>query len=264
MNSVEELPAFLEMHHIDVARGEALVLHDICLRVAQGEQMTILGPNGCGKSTLIKTMTRECYPVAQEGSSMRMLGRDRWVVTELRQVLGIVETQLSAGRVRESLGRDVVMAGLFGTATLWPYQTVTPEMRERAEFALDRLGARALAEKPLGQMSAGEERRVLIARALAHEPTMLLLDEPSNALDLAAQHELREALRKVAQMGIGILMVTHHLADILPEMDRVLMMRSGRIYADGAKSELLTEAKLTELFGVEVRISQRNGYYYAW
>lgn len=264
MSRANDLPPFLEMEHVSVARGEAMVLHDVCLRIAQGEQMTILGPNGCGKSTLIKTMTRECYPMAQEGSVMRMLGRERWVVTELRQSLGIVETELATGRVRESSGREVVVAGLFGTATLWPYQTVTAAMWERAEVALDKLGALSLAEKPLGQMSAGEARRVLIARALVSEPRMLLLDEPSNALDLAAQQELRESLRRVAQQGIGILLVTHHLADILPEMDRVLMMRAGRIYADGPKRELLTEAKLSELFGVSVKLSERNGYFYAW
>jgi iron complex transport system ATP-binding protein len=113
-------------------------------------------------------------------------------------------------------------------------------------------------------MSAGEQRRIMIARALVHEPDMLLLDEPSNALDLAAQRELREALRLVAQQGTGIVMVTHHLADILPEMTRVIMMRSGRIFADGAKEELITEEKIRELFGVEVTLTRRDGYWHSW
>ena len=104
----------------------------------------------------------------------------------------------------------------------------------------------------------------MIARALVHEPDMLLLDEPSNALDLAAQRELREALRLVAQQGTGIVMVTHHLADILPEMTRVIMMRSGRIFADGAKEELITAEKLRELFGVEVTLTRRDGYWHSW
>lgn len=109
---------------------------------------------------------------------------------------------------------------------------------------------------------AGEQRRIMIARALVHEPEMLLLDEPSNALDIAAQRELREALRGVARQGTGILMVTHHLADILPEIDRVIMMRDGRIFADGAKDELIHADTLGELFGTDMHVTERDGYWH--
>ncbi len=262
--AVPQTTLFLEMQHVDVARGEVVVLHDITLRIARGEQMVILGPNGCGKSTLIKTITRECYPIPQEHSCMRLFGYDRWVVSELRQYLGVVEQTLPSERTPTTRGRDVVIAGLLGTATLWPHQTVTAEMRERADTALGLLQARHLGDKLVGRMSAGEQRRVLIARALVHAPEMLLLDEPSNALDMAAQQELREVLRSIAGMGIGILMVTHHLGDILPEMERVLMLRSGRIYADGPKQELITPATMADLFGAQVEIVERNGYLHAW
>jgi iron complex transport system ATP-binding protein len=263
----EAIPAaalFLEMQHVHVARGENVVLHDVSLRIARGEQMVILGPNGCGKSTLIKTITRECYPIPQQGACLRLFGYDRWVVSELRQYLGVVEQTMPSERTPATRGRDVVIAGLLGTATLWPHQTVTAEMCERADTALGLLQARHLAEKLVGRMSAGEQRRVLIARALVHAPEMLLLDEPSNALDMAAQQELREVLRSIAGMGIGILMVTHHLGDILPEMDRVLMLRSGRIYADGSKHDLITPAIMADLFGAQVEIIERNGYLHAW
>jgi iron complex transport system ATP-binding protein len=113
-------------------------------------------------------------------------------------------------------------------------------------------------------MSAGEQRRIMIARALVHQPEMLLLDEPSNALDIAAQRELRAALRRVAQQGVGILMVTHHIADVFPEIDRVIMMRDGRIFADGPKRELLTQEKLRDLFGVNVTLIERDGAWHSW
>jgi iron complex transport system ATP-binding protein len=103
----------------------------------------------------------------------------------------------------------------------------------------------------------------MIARSLVHRPEMLLLDEPSNALDLAAQHELREILRRVAATT-GLIMVTHHLADILPEIDRVVMIRAGRIVADGPKRELLTASRLRDLFGVELELTERNGYWHSW
>ena len=255
---------FLEMRHVNVARGEAVVLHDVNLKIDSGEHVAILGPNGCGKSTLIKTITCECYPIVEPGTSIRLLGRARWDVSQLRQHLGVVEANLPGERTGVTRGIDAVVAGFFSASTLWPNLHVTEEMRERAHEALARMGANHLEKKFVGQMSAGEQRRIMIARALVHRPEMLLLDEPSNALDIAAQRELREALRLVVQHGTGVIMVTHHLADILPEIDRVIMMREGRIFADGPKEELIKAEKLRELFGVEVTLTQRDGYWHHW
>jgi iron complex transport system ATP-binding protein len=105
----------------------------------------------------------------------------------------------------------------------------------------------------------------MIGRALVGSGAeMLLLDEPSNALDLAAQQELRAMLRGLAQQGTGILLITHHIADILPEIERVILMRSGKIVADGAKEKLLTAEVLSGLFGAEVRVTERDGFFHAW
>jgi iron complex transport system ATP-binding protein len=252
------------MQHVDVARGDAVVLHEISLHISLGAHVAILGPNGCGKSTLIKTITRECYPIVRPDMQCQLLGRDRWDVSQLRQSLGVVSAELPGERTPGTAGRTAVLAGFFGASTLWPQHTVTPEMEHRAEEAMELIGATHLAHKLVGEMSAGEQRRVMIARALVHRPRMLLLDEPSNALDLRAQRELRENLQRVAHSGTGILMVTHHLADVLPEIDRVVMMREGRIYADGTRSELLTEARLGELFGVPIRLASQQGWVHAW
>ena len=109
--------------------------------------------------------------------------------------------------------------------------------------ALERMEAVHLAQQLVGEMSAGEKRRILIARALVHRPRQLLLDEPSNALDLAAQRELRDILRRLASEGTGLVLVTHHLGDILPEIERIILMRDGRIVGDGPREELLTAAQ---------------------
>lgn len=249
------------MQNVNVARGDAVVLHDVNLTIRTGEHAAILGPNGCGKSTLIKTITCACYPVVAPGMSIRLLGRDRWDVSQLRQHLGVVESNLPGERTGITRGLDAVVAGFFSASTLWPNLHVTDEMRARAHAALERIQAAHLEQKLVGQMSAGEQRRIMIARSLVHEPAMLLLDEPSNALDIAAQRELREALRRVAREGTGILMVTHHLADILPEIGRVILMRDGRITADGPKDELLDAGTLGPLFGTEVQVMRRDGYY---
>ena len=252
------------MQNVDVARGDAIVLHDIAIEIAMGEHVAILGPNGCGKSTLIKTLTRECYPMVRAGMRCTLLGRDRWDLSQLRSQFGVVSAELPGERTPVTSGRDAVLAGFFGASALWPNHTVTPAMEERADEAMELLHATHLATKLVGQMSAGEQRRVMIARALVHRPAMLLLDEPSNALDLAAQRELRNALRTVARAGTGILMVTHHLADILPEVERVILMRAGRIVADGPRRDLLTSAQLKDLFGVELTLTEREGFLHGW
>jgi iron complex transport system ATP-binding protein len=252
------------MQHVSVARGENVVLHNISLRIANGEHVAILGPNGCGKSTLIKTLTCQCYPIVTPKTELLLLGRKRWDVSQLRSHLGVVAAELPGERTPVTRGLDAVVAGFFSASTLWPNLHVTAEMRERAHEALQLMQATHLESKLVGEMSAGEQRRIMIARALVHRPEMLLLDEPSNALDLAAQRELREALRRVAQQGVGILMVTHHLGDILPEIDRVIMMKDGRIFADGPRSELLTAEKLRELFGVDVRLAEHEGALHGW
>ncbi len=255
---------FVEFEHVFVARGAKIVLHDLSLRISSGEHVAILGPNGSGKSTLIKTMTCECYPIVRDGMRARIFGRERWDVFALRKRLGVVAGELPSQRTLHTHGRDAVISGFFASSMIWPEMHVTSAMRDRADVVLEQLEARHLAEKPVGEMSAGEMRRILIGRALAHNPEMLLIDEPSNALDLAAQSELRHALHQLARRGIGVVLITHHLADIPPQIERVVMLRGGRIFADGPKRELLTEQRLEELFGVPVSLVRRDGYYHVW
>ena len=262
---LEGMASFLELEHVNVARGDAMVLHDVNLRVEAGEHIAILGPNGCGKSTLIKTMTCELYPVVLEGTRVSIFGRERWDLTELKKRLGVVSPELPGRQTLRTTGRDAVLTGFFSSSTLWPNLVVTEAMRARAEEVLELVGAVGISEKLVGEMSAGEQRRVMIGRALVGSGAdMLLLDEPSNALDLAAQQGLRSMLRRLAQNGTGMLMITHHIADILPEIGRVILMRDGRIVADGAKEKLLTAEVLGELFGVRVEVTERDGFFYAW
>jgi iron complex transport system ATP-binding protein len=266
--SRDEMPIFLELANVHVARGDNVVLHDINLTVSTGEHIAILGPNGCGKSTLIKTITCECYPlVSMEGepeTRVRIFGRERWDLTELKKRLGVVSAELPGKPTLHTTGRDAVITGFFSSSTLWPNLTVTDAMQVRADEVLEQVDAVGLANKPVGEMSAGQQRRIMIGRALVASSQMLLLDEPSNALDLAAQADLRGLLRRLAQQGTGILLITHHIADILPEIDRILMMRDGRIVADGGKSELLTAENLSDLFQTEVHLTERDGFYHAW
>jgi iron complex transport system ATP-binding protein len=268
-HEIAEQSEFLELRQVDVARGQRMVLHDMNLTVRTGEHVAILGPNGCGKSTLIMAMTCQVYPMVRPGMVVRIFGRERWDLTQLRRHFGVVGAgpmgaELPGERTAVTTGLNAVVAGFFAASTLWPNLHVTDEMRERAREALERMEASHLAEQLVGEMSAGEKRRILIARALVHRPRQLLLDEPSNALDLAAQRDLRNTLRRLAREGTGLVLVTHHLGDILPEIERVILMRSGRIVADGAREELLTEARLSELFQAPVRIGRDEEWLHSW
>lgn len=254
----------LELRNVTVKRGGNVALRNLNLIIGSGEHVAILGPNGCGKSTLIKTITRECYPLYRKGSSVAILGRAQWNVFDLRGMLGIVSNDLMTQCTREITGFDIVLSGFFSSIGIWPNHEVSEAMRAKAAEVLALLEASHLAEKPVCEMSSGEARRVMIGRALVHAPKALLLDEPSTSLDLLAQHELRETVRKLARAGIGILLVTHQLSDIIPEIERVILMRGGEIVADGPKREILTAGALEKLFGIRVELSERDGYYHLW
>ncbi len=336
-------PTILSLQHVFVSRGSAPVLHDINLNLLAGEHLAILGPNGCGKSTLLKTITCELYPlaVAPDGlpSSFSIFGRSRWDLTELRRRLGVVSPELPGTPTLTTTGFDAILTGFFSASTLWPNLSVTGEMRARAEVLLHQVGAENLRHKLVGEMSAGQQRRIMIARALAGsaatpglrnvvvstgpraEPKvsedtppfapaqgqqkphtsgapsssaisspkragsssgdlqedspsslvtqpklqqMLLLDEPSNALDISAQRDLRKLLRSLAQAGTAIILITHHTADIIPEISRVLLLREGRITADGPKQDLLTTPILSELFQAPIEVTRQGGFFHTW
>ena len=260
-------PPLLELKHVTVLRGEPgtrPALDDISLRIEAGEHVCILGPNGCGKSTLIKTITRECYPLARDGSHISILGQELWNIFELRSLLGLVSPDLQLTCTSDATGRDVVLSSFFSSTRIFPHHHPEPEQLARTEAALERLGIVHLAERPLGQMSSGEAKRTLIARALVHHPRALLFDEPGNALDISAQIQLRETMRQLAQSGLGILLVTHHVSEIIPEIERVILLRQGKILADGRKEEVLVAENLSELFGVRLRLGSHDGYFHLY
>ena len=254
----------LEFENVFVRRGDRLGLNGLNLTIESGEHLAILGPNGSGKSTLTKTITRECYPLLRTGTRLRILGRQNWNIFELRSHLGLVSNDLMAQCTRDITGRELVLSGFFGSIGVWPNHHVLPEMEETARQAMARLDASHLANRWTDELSSGEARRLLIARALIHHPSTLLLDEPTTSLDLPTLHEVREHLRSLAAGGVGLLLVTHHLDDIIPEIERVVLLREGVVFADGPKAEVLSSKCLSELFGMSVEVFERGGFYHAW
>jgi iron complex transport system ATP-binding protein len=255
---------FLQLEHVTVVRGDRPVLHDINLAINVGEHIALLGPNGCGKSTLLKTMCCELYPLAALETRVNIFGRERWDLTELKRRLGVVQNDIPGRPMLKITGREAVLTGFFSSSTLWPNLTVTPEMQTRTDAVLEQIDATQLRDKIFGEMSAGQQRRILIGRALVASSGCLLLDEPSNALDLSAQRGLRELLIQLAEQGTTLLHITHHIADIIPAIDRIILMRDGRIVADGRRTDLLTAPVLSDLFQTEVHLIEESGIYHAW
>ncbi|HLK48172.1 MAG TPA: ATP-binding cassette domain-containing protein [Bryobacteraceae bacterium] len=253
----------IQFENVTIQRGDRVVLDGIHLSIAQGEHVAILGPNGSGKSTLIKAISRELYPLLKpEPWSLRIMGRDRWHLFELRNHLGLVSNDWMQMCNRDYSGYEIVLSGFFGSVGIWPNHRVTTEMQKKAREVMDLLEISHLADRSTNELSSGEARRILIGRALVHDPQALVLDEPTTSLDLHATYELREIFRKLAQAGISLIMVTHHLPDIIPEMARVVLIRDGHIFCDGPKDQVFHSETLSHLFGIPVEVLERDGYYH--
>jgi iron complex transport system ATP-binding protein len=254
----------LSIDDVSVTRGDAVLLDRVSLSVAAGAHTAILGRNGSGKSTLVRLIARDLYP-AGGGEGVRIFGESRWDVFELRKRLGIVSPALHADLAgEESLEvMDAVLSGFFAARGLWRHHKVSPEMRAAAREALDRMGATALIGRRMATLSTGEARRVLIARALVHRPEALLLDEPCAGLDPATRRRFLDALRGIAASGTTLIMVTHHVEEILPEIDRLVLLRDGQVLAAGATTDLLTGPVLTDLFGMATTVERRGDWYRA-
>lgn len=265
MDKSANCPPLIEYHNVKISRGRRVVLDGINLAIALGENVAIIGPNGAGKSSLIKTINREFYPYASNnGSYLRILGKERWDVFELRSLLGIVAADLLFGSTRRLNCREVILSGFFSSIGIWPHQQITAAMERRVDEIMRLLKIAHLDGRNVAEISTGEQRRVLIGRALVHKPKALLLDEPSSSLDLGAAHQLRQILRSIAQSGTGIIVVTHNLTDIIPEIKRVILLKDGNIFADGVKDDVLTADALSRLFGGSFELRRRDGYYYLW
>jgi iron complex transport system ATP-binding protein len=264
-SAIENAVPLIELDQASVMRGQVRVLHGLRLRIALGQHTAILGPNGCGKSSFIKLITRELYPLVRADGqpAVKVLGQTRWQVDHLRSQLGIVTSDLSVN-LADMPGLDVesaVLSGFFASYVVPPHREISDDMRARAREALALARALPLLDRQFAELSAGETRRVLIARALVNRPQALLLDEPSTGLDLVARQHLLDTMRHLAQQGITLVLVTHHIEEIVPEIARVILLRAGSVVADGPRDALLTDASLSAVFDGPVRV-QRDGERY--
>jgi len=255
----------IQFRNVTIIKGNyKKILDGVTVTIHDGENIAILGPNGAGKSSFIKAITREHYPILEgKQTTFKIWGQENWDVFDLRNRLGIVTNNLQHIHTREISGMDIVLSGFFSSIGLW-HQVVTVKMERKALEVLEFLEIAHLRERKITEMSSGEARRFLVARALVHRPKALILDEPTNSLDLHALHLFRKTLRKIAKSGTSVILVTQSLQDIIPEINRVILMKRGRFVYDGLKDTALTSKNITRLFDVPVEIMNKDGYYYAF
>ncbi|HVE40097.1 MAG TPA: ATP-binding cassette domain-containing protein [Planctomycetota bacterium] len=260
---MKKRPPLLDFENVHMLRGGKPVLDGLTFRIDLGENVAVLGPNGSGKSSLLKLLTRELYPVSNDTTyRMRILGKDRWELFDLRRHLGIVSMDLQHEFARECSGWEAVVSGFFSSVGLWSNHRVTPEMERKAWRVLEQLDVAPLADRLMTEMSSGEARRMLLGRALIHDPDALVLDEPTTSLDLRLVREFRDAMRKLARGGTSIILVTHAIEEVIPEIHRVILLRNGRVFRDGPKEEVLSSANLSELYRLPLRVERDDGYYH--
>jgi iron complex transport system ATP-binding protein len=253
----------IDLQNITVFQGRNKVLEDFSLTIDESQSTVILGPNGSGKTTLLKLLNRELYIVEDPKSSLKIFEKDRWNVDDLRSNLGVVSQHLQYGYSNSSIGLYVVLSGFYSSDGIWQHQTFEEEKLNRAKEVMDLLSISELQDRTFSSMSTGEQRKFLLARSLVNDPAVLVFDEPTSGLDMSTCFQYLEIIRELIGMGKKVVLVTHHVHEIPPEVTRVILLKEGKVIEDGDKDEILTNTNLTNLFDWPIKLVKENGYYQA-
>lgn len=253
----------LELKNITVVRGERTIFSGLNLEIPVGCNTAILGPNGSGKSTLLKLLTREIYPVASPKSSLKILGNSVWNIWELRSQVGIVSNDLQRMFPPDISGADVARSGFFSSIGMWRDRELSPKQENEVKEILAYCGLGRIAHRKFGSLSTGEQRRFILARALVNSPKVLVLDEPTSGLDFRSSLLYLFFLQGLMNRGTTVILVTHNISEITPEIKHVTLMHRGKIADAGTPQAILTSEKLSMLFDIPLRVTQENGFYQA-
>ena len=253
--------AVIDIHRVTAFCGSSCVFRDFSLTLEAGSSIAIIGPNGSGKTTLMKLLSHDLYPVADPGSHIRIFGKEQWNVWDLRTRLGIVSHDLQHNYLSGAGGIQVILSGIYASIDTWQNQQFSTADLQKAEAIMENLGIGALKHRAFGAMSTGQQRRCLLGRALINNPEALLLDEPTTGLDLRSTFQYIETLRQLLKSGKTVILVTHHIHEIPPEIQRVVLIKEGRIVNDGNKVDVLTSKSLSDLFDYSLQVISLNGYF---
>jgi zinc transport system ATP-binding protein len=235
----------IKLEHIYVAFQDLLVLEDVSLNVSPGDFLAIIGPNGAGKTTLLKVILGLVRPVS---GLVRVFGKAPWALDGGRWRIGYVPQVQSVDINFPIYASEAVLMGRYGRIGLLK----RPSSNDRAAVhkAMDRIGIADLADRPLARLSGGQRQRVFLARALANDPALLLLDEPTTGVDVAATEGLYDLLRVLHEDGITILVVSHDVGVVATYVDGVACVNR-RLVAHGRPDEVLGSEELAQMYGCD-------------
>jgi iron complex transport system ATP-binding protein len=251
----------IDLQNITVFQGRNKILDNFSLTIDESQSTVILGPNGSGKTTILKLLNRELYIVEDKKSSLKIFEKDRWNVDDLRSNLGVVSQHLQHGYSHNALGLYVVLSGFYSSDGIWQHQKFDKKKLNRAKEVMDLLSISELQDREFSTLSTGEQRKFLLARSLVNDPAVLVFDEPTSGLDMSTCFQYLEIIRELIAMGKKVILVTHHIHEIPPEVTRVIFLKEGRVVEDGDKDKVLNDDNLTNLFDWPIKVIKENGYY---
>lgn len=259
----------VEIKNLTVVRGETKILDNVSCVIQRGKCTVLLGPNGCGKTTMTRVMTGQSF---FSDGSVTVLGEEigQTDVRALRRRVGVVNPNAgdshsaNSGAVvdAELSTHEVVLTGIYGTIGL--YNFPTEDDIALADHHLKQVGLSHRRNLRFALLSTGEQRRCMIARALTTSPELLILDEPTAGMDIAGREQVLATVERLLSLPEPptVLMITHHVEEMSPRTSSVMLMRDGRIIASGKPGDVITPESLTMTFGCKVFVKKLHGRYW--
>ncbi|MGD1819735.1 MAG: ABC transporter ATP-binding protein [Pleomorphochaeta sp.] len=254
----------ITIENASIRRKNKIILDNVSFKIKKGEHIAILGPNGAGKSTLLNICSMEIHPLWSENLKIVRFNKENISKEDLRKHIGVVSQVIFQMCNTTYTVQDVVASGIFSSIGFDFHHNVTKDNWDMTYHTLEENYCSHLKDKTMKSLSTGEAQRVLLSRALVHNPDLLLLDEAATGLDFPSRSHYRDALKNAINKGKTIVMITHELSQILPEINKIVLMKNGKIYKVGTKEELLNEQTLSDLYDQRVYVAKQDGIYSAW
>jgi iron complex transport system ATP-binding protein len=250
---------WFEAKNINCFRGDFRVIKDLNLKIANSENVILIGPNGSGKSSLIEVINRNIYPVITNKSELKIFNKELINIWELRKRISTVNNDIK-NRINQNLQVfDLILSGLYGRYCYVPNKS-DKDLYKVVNIMKD-MNISNLSTRKFSFLSDGEKQISLIARALIKKPDILILDEPIANLDYKSKFFVIDKINELSKLNTKILCVTHNISMITSIYDRVIMIKDGKVIADGNQNKVINNKNLKKLYGINVEVANNNGFW---
>ena len=261
IESDEDLINWANLKNIYVYMDRKEILSNINIDLNYGENTLILGPNGSGKSTLLKLLNRSIYPINSKNSTFKLFNKETVNIWDLRKKIGFLFKEMEE-RVNNGVNLyDVIISGFSGTFNSRYSNLITEFDKRKINKLISEWDLKNIVYDQFNSLSDGQKRRGLIARALVYEPKILVLDEPFCNLDIKSNFILNQNLTRLMKRSVNIVYVTHNLESILPETNKIILMKEGKIFKIGKTNEVLNSKNISDLFNISINVVEEKGYW---